>query len=141
MKTVSNIMTIRLLVAIMMTKNRLNNLYDSLGIFTSAVCLVHCLGLPLAVLLLPSLGIAHDESTHLFLAGWVLLFALFALRSALKKENWHVVCFILCGLSAVLIATFSSMIGLSTDVEAPLITVGNLLVIAGHYQNRQPGCC
>ena len=125
----------------MITKSRLSNLYDSLGIFTSTVCLVHCLGLPLVVLLLPSLHIGHDEATHLFLAGWVLVFALFALRSALKKENWPVVWLILSGLSAVLIATFASTVGLSPGVEAPLITVGNLLVIAGHYQNRRHGCC
>lgn len=140
MKTVSGMLTSNNQVSVMI-KSWLSSFSDSLGILTSAVCLVHCLGLPLLLLLLPSLPITHDEGTHLFLAGWVLVFALFALRSALKKENWPVVCLILSGLSSVLIATFTSSVGLSPDVEVPLITVGNLLVIAGHYQNRRLGCC
>ena len=119
----------------------LRNFYDSLGIVTSAVCMVHCFGLPLIVLLLPSLHLAHDETTHLFLAGWVLVFALFALRSAVKNENWTVLCLILSGVSAVLIATFASSFGLPPNVEVLLITAGNLLVITGHYQNRRPDCC
>lgn len=124
-----------------MRKSRLSNMYDSFGIFTSAVCLIHCLALPVLVLLLPSLHLAHDESTHLLLAGWVLVFAMFALASAAKKTNWPVIYLILTGLCAVLLATFASNVGLSPSMETPLITVGNLLVITGHYKNRRTVCC
>lgn len=125
----------------MISKSRLSNFYDSLGIFTSTVCLIHCIGLPLIVLILPSLPLSHDETTHLCLALWVVLFAIFALCSAIKKANFGVVYLILTGLSAVLAATFASNVGLSPTVETPLITVGNLLVITGHYQNQRALCC
>jgi uncharacterized membrane protein YhaH (DUF805 family) len=124
-----------------MRQAQYSNLSDSLGLFTSAVCLVHCLALPLVALILPVLHLDHDDSTHMFLALWVLIFALLALPSAIKKENWLVVYLILTGLAAVLIATFASNMGLSHNLEAPLITVGNLLVMTGHYRNRRDACC
>lgn len=124
-----------------MRQARYSNLSDSLGILTSAVCLVHCFGLPLLVLALPALHLSHDESTHMFLALWVLVFALFALSSAIKKENWLVICLIAAGLIAVLIATFGTNMGLSHSVETPLITVGNVLVMIGHYRNKKRACC
>lgn len=116
------------------------SVFDSLGIFTSAICLVHCIGLPIVLFLLPSLHLVHDESTHLFLAMWVFLFGALAMRSAVSKANWSVCYLMAIGLSAVLIATFAPAFGL-TAIEVPLITVGNLLVITGHYQNQQAGCC
>jgi hypothetical protein len=130
-----------MVVTVMISKSRLSNFSDSFGILTSTVCLIHCLGLPLVVLILPALNLSHDESTHLFLALWVVLFALFALCAAVKKENWRVVYLILTGLSAVLTATFAPSFGLSPIVETSLITVGNLLVITGHYQNQRARCC
>lgn len=139
MKTISSIIELFSQGGVMMSRSR--NLFDSLGIFTSAVCLIHCIGLPVLLLLLPSLHLVHDESTHVFLAAWVFLFAALAIRSAVRKANWPVVYLILTGVSAVLVATFAPTVGLAASIETPLITVGNLLVITGHYQNQRARCC
>ncbi len=124
--------------------NKAPALFDSLGIATSWLCLVHCLGLPLLVLILPTLGarLHHDDKTHLLLAAWVFLFALMSLLSQKNKhKNQSVVCLMVTGLCLVLAATFSRCFGWTEAIEIPLITVGNLLVIAAHNLNRRHGCC
>lgn len=113
-------------------------LFDSLGIATSWLCLLHCLGLPLLVLLLPTFA-HHDDQAHFLLAGWVLLFAVLSmLPEKNRRKDPKVVALMTMGLCIVLAATFSALPEAS---EVPLITVGNLLVIAAHHLNRRQRCC
>jgi len=113
-------------------------LFDALGIFASAVCMVHCLALPLVMAALPltSNWLGHDN-VHYLLAGWVVLFCLAAIVPGyLKHRRANILICMLAGLSLVLGATFGLSFGISESVEVPMITVGNLLVIAAHWRNR-----
>jgi ethanolamine transporter EutH len=101
------------------------DVFDSLGIFASAVCMVHCLALPFIM------------AVHYLLAGWVLLFCLAAIVPGyLKHRRTSVLVTMLAGLALVLTATFCLHLGLSESMEIPMITVGNLLVISAHWRNR-----
>lgn len=119
-------------------------LFDSLGMATSWLCLLHCLGLPLTLLILPALGahLCHDDKTHLLLAGWVFVFAVLSmLPEKNRRKDETVIYLMVTGLCIVLTATFGTTFGLSESIEIPLITAGNLLVIAAHHLNRSQRCC
>jgi hypothetical protein len=114
------------------------DVFDSLGIFASAVCMVHCLALPFIMAALPFAPhwLGHDN-VHYLLAGWVLLFCLAAIVPGyLKHRRTSVLVTMLAGLALVLTATFCLHLGLSESMEIPMITVGNLLVISAHWRNR-----
>lgn len=116
---------------------------DLLGILAAAVCLIHCLALPVVMTFLPTLihahhGHEHNDPTHMILAGWVLLFCLTAIVPGFVKHGYRrILLLMLIGLSAVLTATFHSHVGLAESVEIPLITLGNLLIITAHMYNRK----
>ncbi|MBS1996426.1 MAG: MerC domain-containing protein [Cyanobacteria bacterium SZAS LIN-2] len=113
-------------------------LFDALGIVASAICMVHCLALPVifAVLPMTSKWLGQDN-VHYLLAGWVLLFCLAAIVPGyLKHRQLNILICMLAGLSLVLAATFGLSFGISESLEVPMITVGNLLVIAAHWRNR-----
>lgn len=55
---------------------RMTGLADVLGMATSALCLVHCLAMPVLLALLPAVGWAGDERMHALLVGVALLAAL-----------------------------------------------------------------
>jgi hypothetical protein len=113
---------------------------DSLGIFASTLCLIHCLAMPLVVASLPVLGLQFLEGhgAHQVLAGFVVSFGLLAiLPGYLKHRKPLVLAGLVVGLALVLIATFGYVVGLPEAAELPLITVGNLVLVASHYFNRQ----
>jgi hypothetical protein len=114
-------------------------LFDAFGIFASAICMVHCLAMPLIMASLPFAmpWLGHDN-VHYLLAGWVLLFCVAAIIPGyLKHRHLSVLITMLVGLSLVLIATFCLHLGLPESWEIPMITVGNLLVISAHWRNRR----
>ena len=114
------------------------DLFDSLGIFASAVCMVHCLALPLIMAALPltTTWLGHDN-VHYLLAGWVLLFCLAAIVPGyLKHRQLNILICMLVGLGLVLAATFGLHLGLAESLEIPMITLGNMLVILAHWRNR-----
>jgi len=114
-------------------------IFDALGIFASAVCMVHCLALPFIMAALPftMTWLGHDN-VHYLLAGWVVLFCLVAIVPGyIKHRNSGILASMVVGVSLVLLATFGRHFGLAETMEIPLITAGNLLVIAAHWRNRK----
>jgi hypothetical protein len=115
---------------------------DTLGIVASTLCLIHCAAMPLVVTFLPILGLRFLEghSAHHFLAGFVVVFALLAIVPGyLKHRKTSVLLSMLAGVGVVLLATFGAGRLFSENLELPLITVGNLIVVATHLRNR--GLC
>lgn len=118
---------------------------DALGMFASALCLVHCLVLPFVFMLLPTLGshFVHDDRTHYCLAFFVTAFCLTAVVPGyLRHSNKRVLISMAIGLSLVLFGTFATTIT-GERWELPLITVGNVLVVLAHFLNRRllATCC
>jgi MerC mercury resistance protein len=118
---------------------------DVLGMAASLICMIHCLAMPFVLTLAPSLapGLVHDERTHYFLAMFVTAFCLFGILPGYVRHNRKNVLYtMLAGLTLVLFATFVVGYTFGERFEIPIITIGNLLVVAAHYRNRQLlACC
>jgi hypothetical protein len=114
---------------------------DTLGIAASSLCLVHCLAMPFIIGMLPFLGLQFLEGhqAHVVLAGFVLAFAVTAVVPGyFKHHRKDILAAMFLGLSLVLIATFSAT---SEAMELPLITAGNLILVATHMFNRALSRC
>lgn len=112
---------------------------DALGIFAASLCMVHCLAMPLIIGFLPLMGLQFLEGhqAHVMLAGFVLGFALLAVvPSYFKHRRKELLGMMLVGLSLVMYATFAAKHTLGESWEIPLITAGNLLLMATHFRNR-----
>ena len=117
---------------------------DALGMAASVACMIHCLAMPVLLVVLPawSSRFVHDDMTHYFLAAFVTAFCLMGiLPGYLKHSRKSVLAMMVVGLSLVLFATFAAALLIGERFEAPIITIGNLLVVAAHYLNRKLLCC
>jgi hypothetical protein len=118
--------------------------FDNLGMAASTLCLIHCLLMPFVITVLPIVGWQCLESKHAhhILAAFVFAFALFAIVPGyLKHRRTGILVSTIVGLSLVLIATFVCGHSLPESLELPLISAGNLLLVATHWQNRKLTAC
>ncbi len=137
--TLQSIQKTRLVSSCSNRKCRWKLSFDTLGICASSLCLVHCMAVPLLISVLPVVGSRFLEAdwTHKALAFFVLSFALLAVAPGyLKHKKRAVLLGLATGLSFVLAATFLSGKLLDNKWEVPLITIGNLIVVATHWRNR-----
>lgn len=110
---------------------------DRVGIIASAVCLVHCLLLPLLVPLLPLLaGVAETESVHEGLLAFLALCAVVAFVPGFRAHRaGSVLAF--GGLGVVLLALgvlahdWPALAGFDT----PLTVIGGLVLVSTHLVN------
>lgn len=112
---------------------------DTLGIAASSLCLVHCLAMPLVVGILPLVGLKFLEGhqAHVMLAFFVLSFALLAIVPGyFRHKRADILAMMLVGVGLVLYATFAAQYTLGESAEIPLITIGNLILVATHLRNR-----
>jgi len=119
---------------------------DTLGMAASTICLIHCMIMPLIMSSLPLLGLKwhclNTDTAHRILAFFVIAFALSAIVPGyLKHRHSNILASMIAGLSLVLIATFACGFALPEALEVPLITVGNLILVATHWQNRKLSDC
>ena len=118
--------------------NRLLSYTNNLSIGLSAICVVHCLAVPLLIILLPSLTALQldNEALH----GWLLLgvipCSLFSLLIGCKQHKSHRVLLIgLCGLIVLISAVFVEGLQHGEILEKVLTVVGACIVAIGHYLN------
>jgi MerC mercury resistance protein len=117
---------------------------DNLGIAASSLCLVHCLAMPFVIAFLPLLGwqFLEGRPAHRVIAFFVFSFAIFAVVPGyLKHKKTSVLIAMLVGLGLVLAATFTARQFMPESLELPLITVGNLILVATHWRNRGLAAC
>lgn len=115
---------------------------DNLGIIASAVCLVHCLALPFLIALLPVLGLQFLETheSHLYIAGFIWIFALFAIVPGyLKHKKVPILVGMVLGLGLVTFAVLAGHTFFGERGELICLVVGNLILVAVHWKNR--GLC
>lgn len=101
----------------------------------SLLCLVHCLTLPLLLLLLPGvLGLfARSDAFHYAALAFVVPFAFGAFWLGYRRHLTLPPAMIgLAGLTCLVIALLP---GLSEDDELWLTVAGSLLLVAGHLMN------
>jgi hypothetical protein len=117
---------------------------DALGITASTVCIIHCLAMPFVITMLPFLGwqFLEGKMAHRILAAFVITFALLAVVPGyMKHKRPEVLASMLFGLSLVLYATFAPSQVMSENFELPLITLGNIILVATHWRNRSLSLC
>ena len=118
--------------------------FDNLGMAASTICLIHCLLMPFLITMLPIVGWQCLESKHAhhILAAFVFAFAVFAIVPGyLKHRRTSILLSTVFGLSLVLAATFVCGCILAESLELPMITAGNLILVATHWQNRRLTAC
>lgn len=98
----------------------------------SALCLVHCLLLPLLLAAAPALSLLADESVHrllLLLLGPPLVFAM--VRGQVLHRRRGAAVLLLVGFALLLAGGFSG----NESLELPLTVLGSLVLITGHGLN------
>ncbi len=114
-------------------------LADRLGMWTSALCVVHCLLTP--VLLSFSAVLAHllpsEESTHRSLAMLVALFGAVALIAGFRRHHrWLVLLLMLAGLSCIAGAAWFGDRLPAHAYEVAITFAGSALMITAHRLNH-----
>ena len=124
-----------------MTDSVSRQLLDRFAIGMSLLCLLHCLALPLLLVLVPSLsalGVA-DERFHQVLVFLVLPTSLVALYLGCRRHRRRSALF--WGLTGVTVLVLAAVFGhdvLGEIGERIMTVVGALMVALGHFKNMSP---
>ena len=110
---------------------------DALGLAISGVCLVHCIALPLAAIVVPAFTLGLDElSDHVFhwlLLGLALPISSLALwRGAVRcgDRRWFWL-----GSSGLVVMALGVLHVFGARSEVPLTSVGVILLAVAHLKN------
>jgi MerC mercury resistance protein len=110
---------------------------DALGLAISIVCVVHCLALPLAALLLPTLALRIDHATdhqlHWILLGLAAPISSLALwRGARCHGTWA---WLELGSGGLLLMLLGVLHAFGAHSEVPVTMVGVSLLAVAHVGN------
>ena len=113
-------------------------LMDRAAIGLSALCAIHCLALPVALVLLPSIASLPiaDEHFHLSLVFVVIPTSVCALTLGCRRHGHMRV--VVWGLSGISVLGFAAIFGhdlLNATSERILTLIGAAFVVIGHVQN------
>lgn len=109
---------------------------DRLAIGLSALCLVHCLALPVALLFAPALEavvLGTESPFHWVLLGLALPVSGYALWHGYRHHGYRNP--LLLGLAGLFIMLLAVAHVLSERLETPLTVVGVLALLAAHLGN------
>lgn len=112
--------------------------FDQIAIALSAICIVHCLAVPLLIALVPVVTIAMGSDTHFHeLLLWLIVptsFAGFALGYRVHGKIRTV----LLGLAGIIVITIVSLWGhgaWSVGLEATVSVAASLVLGTAHWLN------
>ncbi|RJE76365.1 MerC domain-containing protein [Pseudoalteromonas citrea] len=111
---------------------------DQAAIGVSMLCILHCIFLPLMLLLVPAIGLQFlaDESVHQLLVCIALVISLVALSIGCKRHKaWHVLIVGIAGLACLVFAVVFGHDLLGELMERIMTVVGSGLIIACHIRN------
>jgi len=121
--------------------------FDRIGIGLSLLCLVHCLLLPFAVMLMPALELfpgvesaGHAEGVHLVLLFFIVPAAYLGwVRGYRHHRNVSVILTGMTGLGLLLLAFQFT----DTLVHVALTSIGGLMIMFTHFLNLRGwrACC
>lgn len=120
-----------------MTKFQLMS--DKAAVGLSLLCVVHCLFLPIVLILLPpfaGLLVFNDELFHRMLLVAVVPISIIALVIGYLHHRSYRVLFIgLVGLSILIVTTFLGHVILGKYGEVALTVLGTSIIAYGHFLN------
>jgi len=121
---------------------------DRLAICISTSCLIHCLFLPMLLIVLPNLGasVIASETFHLWLVYAVIPSSLFALgMGCMQHKRGSFLLIGLSGLSFLILGASAESIDLSPIYEKLFTVIGALVIAFAHIRNfracRQSQSC
>lgn len=112
--------------------------YDGLGMTASSLCIAHCVLLPLAIGLIPAIGLsflASEEIHRFLLLGMMVIAALSFGLGYPKHHRKHVLGLMVAGLGLLSLAVFSDG-RLSESWETGFTIVGGMAMVSAHWLNR-----
>ena len=119
---------------------------DRIAVYLSAICVVQCLALPVAMLFLPSLSVlpVSEELFHTLLLYLVIPVSIFAMVMGCKKhKSYNIIFYGALGLSILLVSAIygHDLFGESGEIAATL--VGASVLSFGHIKNQKlcKECC
>ena len=113
---------------------------DKAAISLSVLCIIHCLALPLIVVLLPVLTALNlqDEAVHWWILGAVVPTSLYALTMGCKKhKDYSVMVLGFVGLAILIATPFLGHDLLGESGESIFTTIGALIIAGGHLINQR----
>lgn len=112
---------------------------DKTAIFLSALCAIHCLVLPLLLVLLPSLTIlsVDEELFHIWMLIAVVPTSLYALTMGCRKhKRYSILAFGILGLVMLAVTGFLGHDVLGEAGEKVMILVSSGIIALGHIRNH-----
>lgn len=118
---------------------------DQAAICLSGACLVHCLALPVLMIVAPwiSLGIFGEKWFHLALVVFVVPISLVAFRSGLRQHGKRRL--LVPGLAGLILVALAAVMEFahigSHELAAGLTSLGGVLLIIAHWRNLRGRRC
>ena len=118
--------------------NNLQPITDKTAISLSLLCTLHCLVLPIVVVMLPSISALplEDEIFHVWLVFAILPISIYALTMGCRKHKSRQV--LLVGALGLIILASTALLGhevLSHDLEKILTVLGSVAIAYAHFLN------
>lgn len=113
-------------------------LSDKAAIGISLLCTMHCLALPLLIVLLPNLSVLNltDEAFHTWMIFAVVPISIYALTVGCKKhKHYRLLAFGLLGVTLLILAVTLKEVLLNEMWEKTLSVMGAAIIAYGHYKN------
>mgnify|MGYP001335562180 CR=1 FL=1 len=122
----------------MNTLSRYTPILDKFAVSTSAICAIHCLCLPLLLVMFPALGatIFGQESFHVLLLWMVIPLSFVALTMGCRKHKSGLV--VLSGLTGLTLLIGAASLGhdvLGENGERIVTLMGAIAIAFGHMRN------
>lgn len=128
-----------------MTKKLKTAGWDFVGILVSGLCVLHCLAVPLVLIVFPAIGASlfpSEDMTHVVLLAFILGAAGVAFISGYRVHGqWRPVAWMAVGMVFVVYATFFAHDHLGHLWEPIIAIAGSLALIRAHYLNHHCKQC
>jgi hypothetical protein len=122
-------------------KAEVADFWDKFGIAVSFLCLIHCIAMPVILILAPTMlavGIFQEDTTHKILIGFVILAGVLSLIPGyLLHKDMRPLILGSLGVGLMGFATFGLHQWLGHEWEALIAIPASALLIYAHYRNRK----
>ena len=111
---------------------------DKMAISLSLACAIHCLVLPVVIVLLPSIAAWNiaDEAVHLWILAAVIPTSIYALTLGCRKhKRYRLFALGIVGLSFLIAAVTVVEHMMGETGEKVFTSIGSAIIAFGHYWN------